>query len=212
MLGLKKPVWRERKQDWLVQKFGIQRLQRFDKIQAESPFLLLTLEHKRRLCSLGAIITLRWCYTRQFATTIFLRNTALQHCYDIISNSYNIVPTLQRCVALKIVVANRPVFTTLDSAYSCLSHIVPRRCNVSRSVPATKSDERRLYSQTSEPPTEICHFNLLHPMIKKYFSRDDFLFFPVVSVIKNWSPSHTAQQNIAIKKYWSNAAITRQTS
>ena len=37
------------------------------------------------------------------------RNTALQHCYDIFSNTSNIVPTLQRCVALKIVVANRTV-------------------------------------------------------------------------------------------------------
>ena len=36
------------------------------------------------------------------------RNTALQHCCDIVSNGYNIVPALQRCVALKIVVANRP--------------------------------------------------------------------------------------------------------
>ena len=34
---------------------------------------------------------------------------ALQHCCDIVSNGYNIVPTLQRCVALKIVVANCPV-------------------------------------------------------------------------------------------------------
>ena len=39
----------------------------------------------------------------------FYRNTALQHCYDIVWNIYNIVPTLQRCVALKIVVANRTV-------------------------------------------------------------------------------------------------------
>ena len=39
----------------------------------------------------------------------FERNTAWQHCYDIVSNGSNIVPTLQRCVALKIVVANRPV-------------------------------------------------------------------------------------------------------
>ena len=37
----------------------------------------------------------------------FQRNTALQHCCDIVSNGFNIVPTLQRCVALKIVVANR---------------------------------------------------------------------------------------------------------
>ena len=35
-----------------------------------------------------------------------LRNTALQHCCGIVSNGYNIVPTLQRCVVLKIVVAN----------------------------------------------------------------------------------------------------------
>ena len=35
--------------------------------------------------------------------------TALQQCCDIVSNSYNIVPTLQRCVELKIVVANRTV-------------------------------------------------------------------------------------------------------
>ena len=34
------------------------------------------------------------------------RNTALQHCRGIVSNGYNIVPTLQRCVVLKIVVAN----------------------------------------------------------------------------------------------------------
>ena len=39
----------------------------------------------------------------------FLRNTALQHCCDIVSNGENIVPTLKRCVALKIVVANCPV-------------------------------------------------------------------------------------------------------
>ena len=39
----------------------------------------------------------------------FLRNTALQHCCDIVSNGCNIVPALQRCVALKIVVANRRV-------------------------------------------------------------------------------------------------------
>ena len=36
-------------------------------------------------------------------------NTALQHCCDIVSSSYNIVPTLQRFVALKIVAANRPL-------------------------------------------------------------------------------------------------------
>ena len=39
----------------------------------------------------------------------FERKTALQDCCDIVSNGSNIVPTLQSCVALKIVVANRPV-------------------------------------------------------------------------------------------------------
>ena len=39
----------------------------------------------------------------------FKRNTALQHCCDIVLNGYNIVPTWQRCVALKIVLANRLV-------------------------------------------------------------------------------------------------------
>ena len=39
----------------------------------------------------------------------FYRNTGLQHCCDIVSNSYNIVPIMRRCVALKIVFANRPV-------------------------------------------------------------------------------------------------------
>ena len=39
----------------------------------------------------------------------FWRNTALQYCCDIVSNGYNIVPTLQLCVELKIVVANRPL-------------------------------------------------------------------------------------------------------
>ena len=38
----------------------------------------------------------------------FSSNTALQHYCDIVPNSYNIVPTLQRCVSLKIVVVNRP--------------------------------------------------------------------------------------------------------
>ena len=40
---------------------------------------------------------------RRFATTIF---SATQRC-DIVSKGYNIVPALERCVALKIFVANR---------------------------------------------------------------------------------------------------------
>ena len=39
----------------------------------------------------------------------FKRNTALRHCCDIASNGCNIALTLQRCVALKIVVTNRLV-------------------------------------------------------------------------------------------------------
>ena len=39
----------------------------------------------------------------------FWHNTALPRCCDIVLNACNIVPTLQRCVALKIVVAIRSV-------------------------------------------------------------------------------------------------------
>ena len=39
----------------------------------------------------------------------FKRNTTLHHCSDIVSSSYNVAPILRRRVALKIVVANRPV-------------------------------------------------------------------------------------------------------
>ena len=39
----------------------------------------------------------------------FKRNATLHHCSDIVSNSYNVAPILRRRVALKIVVANRPV-------------------------------------------------------------------------------------------------------
>ena len=42
----------ERKQDWLVQQFGLRRLQRLDAIRAELPFLLLNQrEDTRRRCS-----------------------------------------------------------------------------------------------------------------------------------------------------------------
>ena len=47
----------------------------------------------------------------------FWRNTALQHCCDIASNGYNVVPALPRYVALKIVVANRPVLCHLRSSF-----------------------------------------------------------------------------------------------
>ena len=46
----KKPVWRERERDWLVEKFGLRgRLQRIEVIQTEPPFLFITQEDKMRL-------------------------------------------------------------------------------------------------------------------------------------------------------------------
>ena len=39
----------------------------------------------------------------------FQSNTALQHCCNIVSNSYGIVPTMQRCTVLKIFTANHSV-------------------------------------------------------------------------------------------------------
>ena len=46
-----------------------------------------------------------------YVLKVMLHQTMLacQRCCDIVSNGYNIVPTFQRCVALKIVVANCPV-------------------------------------------------------------------------------------------------------
>ena len=50
----------------------------------------------------------------------FSRNTVLQYCCDIVSNGYNTVPALQRCVALKIVVAHRPVYHHLKEEFQQL--------------------------------------------------------------------------------------------
>ena len=55
---------------------------------------------KNRRCE-----SFRVCYTKQFAMTIF---SATQH-HNIVSNGCNIVPTLECCVALKIVLVNRLV-------------------------------------------------------------------------------------------------------
>ena len=53
-----------------------------------------------------------------------IRNdTVLQHCCDIVSNSCNIVPKLQHCVALKFVVANRPVYPLRQTANVNLYHV-----------------------------------------------------------------------------------------
>ena len=67
----------------------------------------------RRRCCLSSLMTNKCTKMRDarakslslFAT----QATAWQQCCDIVSNSYNIVLTLQRCVALKIVVANRNI-------------------------------------------------------------------------------------------------------
>ena len=47
----RKNQFEERKQDWLVQKFGLWQLQKFDMLPAKPPFVLLTQEDKRVLCS-----------------------------------------------------------------------------------------------------------------------------------------------------------------
>ena len=46
----------------------------------------------------------------------FKRNTSCQYCCDVVSNGCNIVPTLLRCGAQKIVVANFPVLHHLKRA------------------------------------------------------------------------------------------------
>ena len=71
--------------------------------------------NRRRVVSLqtqpyiSKVGTFKGDVTRDDCNDDFKCNTALQHCCDIVSNGYNIVPALQRCVAPKIVVANRPV-------------------------------------------------------------------------------------------------------
>ena len=45
----------EAEQDWLVQKLGLRRPQRFAVIQAEYTLLLLIQEDKKRLCTQGGI-------------------------------------------------------------------------------------------------------------------------------------------------------------
>ena len=81
--------------------------------------MVKTLEEPRTACRrvvslqtqpyISKVGTFKGDVTRDDCNDDFKRNTALQHCCDIVSNGYNIVPALQRCVAPKIVVANRPV-------------------------------------------------------------------------------------------------------
>ena len=51
------------------------------------------------------------------------RNTALQHCCHIVQNCYHIVPALQRCVTLRIVVANRLVQHHHRHKHSCIFEV-----------------------------------------------------------------------------------------
>ena len=57
----------------------------------------------------------------------FQRNTSLQHCWDIVSNGLDIAPIFQRCVELKIVVANRLVSHDLNRLFyfQCSSYSRP---------------------------------------------------------------------------------------
>ena len=51
----RKTSWIRKKQDWLVQKFGLRRLQKLDTFQEEPTFNLLDQEEdKRKLCTQGA--------------------------------------------------------------------------------------------------------------------------------------------------------------
>ena len=56
-----------------------------------------------------AFVSLKVMLHETICNDDFQRNTALLHCCDIVSNGCNIVPILQRSVALNMVVANRSV-------------------------------------------------------------------------------------------------------
>ena len=98
----------------------------------------------RRRCCLSSLMTNKCTKMRDarakslslFATTIFsaTQATAWQQCCDIVSNSYNIVPTLQRCVALKVVVAPSRVtylksqlYLSLRTTYTPFARSHPQR-------------------------------------------------------------------------------------
>ena len=51
--------------------------------------------------------------TRDDSQRRFLAQHSVATLFGMVTIGYNIVPTLQRCVALKIVVANRPVYHDL---------------------------------------------------------------------------------------------------
>ena len=65
----------EKKQDWLVQNFRLQQLQRLDTTQTESPFLLFSQEeHIRRVCSQGGQLHVGVCM-----------NSSTQQCQSLCS-------------------------------------------------------------------------------------------------------------------------------
>ena len=65
--------------------------------------ILSTFLRANRLEILDRIVT--WIHVNESYSNVTRDDLqkALQHCCDIVSNGYNIVPTLQRCVAVKIV-------------------------------------------------------------------------------------------------------------
>ena len=67
----------------------------------------MQVKHDEKQSGKNALYRLKVMLHETIRKNDFERNPALQHCCDIVLNGYNIVPTLQRCVALKIVVANR---------------------------------------------------------------------------------------------------------
>ena len=135
---------------------------------------------------------LRWCYTRRFATTIFSPTHALQHCCDIVSNSDNIVPTLQRCIrwcytgqfATMIFSPAHCVATLLRHCFESLQHCSniatlcwakSRRCESSRATsPLSRSSRTgfRMDGRLFSVPWRNRKLDLLFSLIRKL----DFLF------------------------------------
>ena len=71
---------------------------------------LLVLRRSNKLTMKAMLFVFKGDITRNHSQRRFFNSdTALQHCCDFVSNGCNTVATLQRCIALKIVVANRLV-------------------------------------------------------------------------------------------------------
>ena len=87
MLTLKKAVWwEERIHYWLVQKFGLWHLYKFETIQAKPSFLLPNQEEdKRRLCLLGVIHSTNLRFFRNFGTSYSTRHKSWNTCVIFLS-------------------------------------------------------------------------------------------------------------------------------